>query len=311
MSLTGLQNKELQMILFGGKGGVGKTCCALASALFLAKDYKTLVLSTDPAHSLSDCLDQSIGNQITPVYGIPNLSAIEINAQKVYEEFKAENQGELKRWFDSSTNLDEEDIGDLLSLPIPGIDEVMSFKSIVDFVKEGRFDKYIVDTAPTGHAMRLITSPHLLNNWIKTAAKMRWKYRYMVDSFSGSYSPDETDDLLLKLKRTVTGVEKLLRDPQKSQFIPVCIPESMSVMETNRMIAELGKYNIPIKQLVVNNIYHSEGCNFCREKKSDQSKYLEQIEKEHKGRTITYVSKLPGEVKGIDRLSTLKSFIIN
>ena len=69
----------------------------------------------------------------------------------------------------------------------------MGFKTIVDLIEEGKFDKYIVDTAPTGHALRLLTLPELLDDWIKVMAKMRWKYRYMVTSFAGKYKPDSAD----------------------------------------------------------------------------------------------------------------------
>lgn len=248
MTLKGLENEKLKLILFGGKGGVGKTSCALATSLQLSKDYKTLVISTDPAHSISDSLDQQIGNRITDVKGIGNLAAIEINADDAFSKFKEDNVKELRKLLDTSTNLDDEDINDLLSLPIPGIDEVMSFKTIINLIEEGRFDKYVVDTAPTGHALRLISSPKLLDDWIKVAAKMRWKYRYMITSFSGSYGIDDTDKLLLSLKKTVKRIEKILRDNSQCEFIPVCIPEPMAIKETNRLLADLKKFEIEAKK---------------------------------------------------------------
>ena len=99
---------------------------------------------------------------------------------KHLQSLKTEHQNELKKLLETSTNLDNEDIDEMLALSIPGIDEVMSFKTIIDFIEEGQYDKYVVDTAPTGHALRLISSPKLLDEWIKVAARMRWKYRYMI-----------------------------------------------------------------------------------------------------------------------------------
>lgn len=187
MALTGLDSNELKLILLGGKGGVGKTSCATAIAIELSKTFKTILISPDPAHSVSDSLGQSIGFKQQPVKGANNLTAIEIAAEVAFSTFKEQHQAQLEKLFDTSTNLDQEDIGQLMDISIPGIDEIMSFKIITDFLEEGKYDKLIVDTAPNGHALRLLASPKLLDEWIKVAARIRWKYRYMVTSFSGSY----------------------------------------------------------------------------------------------------------------------------
>src|SRR3989338_9605162 len=156
MALTGLKDGKLKLILFGGKGGVGKTTCAVSTGLYLAMDFRTLIISTDPAHSISDSLGQSIGDEIKEVKGIKNLSAIEISAEKSLSKFKRRYENQIRKIMDTSTYLDREDIDSIFDLPIPGIDEVMGFKTIVDLIEEGKFDKYIVDTAPTGHALRLL-----------------------------------------------------------------------------------------------------------------------------------------------------------
>jgi len=311
MTLKGLENEKLKLILFGGKGGVGKTSCALATSLQLSKDYKTLVISTDPAHSISDSLDQQIGNRITDVKGIGNLAAIEINADDAFSKFKEDNVKELRKLLDTSTNLDDEDINDLLSLPIPGIDEVMSFKTIINLIEEGRFDKYVVDTAPTGHALRLISSPKLLDDWIKVAAKMRWKYRYMITSFSGSYGIDDTDKLLLSLKKTVKRIEKILRDNSQCEFIPVCIPEPMAIKETNRLLADLKKFEIEAKKIIINNVMKSEGCSFCKERKSSQKKYIDQIGQYYKNLNIITIPMMAEEISGLDKLNQLSKLLFN
>src|SRR3989304_2593090 len=235
MALTGLLESSLKLILFGGKGGVGKTTCASSAGLYLANNNKnTLLISTDPAHSLSDSLGKEIGDGVKQIEGVDKLSAIEISAEKALSRFKIEYEDELRRLLDTSTYLDGEDIDSILALPIPGIDEVMGFKTIVDLIEEGNFDKYIVDTAPTGHATRLLTLPELLDDWIKGMAKMRWKYRYMVERFAGKYKPDEADDFLLSMKKTVKRIENLLKDQQRCEFIVITIPESMAILETER-----------------------------------------------------------------------------
>ena len=306
MALSGLDNADLKLILFGGKGGVGKTSCATATAIELSKYRKTLLISTDPAHSVSDCLGQQIGNGIHFVKGMKDLSVTEIVAEQVFSDFKKENEEELKTLFETSTSLDSEDIEDLLRLSIPGIDEVMSLKTIIDIMEEGRFEKYIVDTAPTGHTLRLISSPTMLDQWIKVAAKMRWKYRYMVTSFSGTYTQDKTDALLLNLKRTVKKIENLFRDVTQCEFIPVCIPESMAVSETGRLISMLRDSNLSVRQIVVNNVMESEGCSFCKERKNAQQKYLEQISITYPNLNRVIVPLFANEIQGMERLNQMR-----
>ena len=311
MALTGLENNDLKLIILGGKGGVGKTSCAIATALELAANFKTLLISTDPAHSLSDCLEQYIGFNVVKVHGTGNLSAIEVVAEKALSAFKAEHQNQMKKLLETSTNLDNDDIDQMLTLTIPGIDEVMSFKTIIDFIEEGNFDKYVVDTAPTGHALRLISSPKLLDEWIKVAAKMRWKYRYMVTSFSGSYHQDEVDTFLFNLKKTVKRIESLLRDKTKCEFIPVCIPEAMAIMETERLLSDLHKSEIIPRQLIVNNVMESDDCDFCRRRKAGQLPYLQEITTNYNHLNRVEVPMFAEQIKGLETLTQLKQALFS
>lgn len=309
MALTGLLEPSLKLVLFGGKGGVGKTTCATSTGLYLAMDFKTLLFSTDPAHSLSDSLSQKIGDEIKEVKGIKNLSALEVSAEKALSKFKIEYEDEIKKIFDTSTYLDHEDIDSLLALPIPGIDEVMGFKTIVDLIEQAQFDKYIGDTAPTGHALRLLTLPELLDEWIKVLAKMRWKYRYMVTRFAGKYRTDSADDFLMSMKKTVKKIEGLLKDQNRCEFIVVTIPEDMAILETERLLNNLNNYGIKVKQLVVNNVLESSECQFCRERKKGQEKYMNQIRKKFSNLKMTVIPLQPREVKGMDTLENFKKLL--
>ena len=309
MSLYGLKEYSLKLILFGGKGGVGKTTCASSTGSYLAKDFKTLLISTDPAHSLSDSLGQRIDDEITQVKGIKNLSALEVSAEKALSQFKIKYKDEIRKILDTSTYLDQEDIDSVFSLPIPGMDEVMGFKTIVDLIEDGEFEKYIVDTAPTGHALRLISLPQLLDDWIKVMAKMRWKYRYMVKAFAGEYMPDEGDDFLVRMKKTVKGIEGLLKDQNKCEFIAITIPEEMAILETQRLIGDLGKYGIRVKHLVINNVIESKGCAFCKERRTQQDRYISEIRKKFSNLKTTIVPLQAGEVKGIDALNNFKELL--
>jgi len=303
MGLRGLKETPLKLILFGGKGGVGKTTCASSTALYLAESFRTLLFSTDPAHSIADSLGQKLGDEPREIKGIENLSALEVNAENALWKFKMEHEGEI--------NLDAEDIDSVFALPIPGMDEVMGFKTMIDLIDEAKFDKYIVDTAPTGHALKLLTSPRLLDDWVKVMAKMRWKYRYMIERFAGKYSPDEGDDFLLTMKKTVKRIESLLRDGSRCEFIAVAIPEDMAVLETERLINSLGKYGIKVRQLVINNVLESDGCEFCREKRKEQDKYINYIRENFNGLKTTIVSSCPHEVKGLKVLADFKNQLFN
>ena len=310
MGLIGLTKTSLKLILFGGKGGVGKTTCASSTGLYLANNNKnTLLISTDPAHSLSDSLGKEIGDEIKQIEGVDKLSAIEISAEKALSRFKIEYDDELRRLFDTSTYLDREDIDSILALPIPGIDEVMGFKTIVDFIEEGKFDKYIVDTAPTGHALRLLTLPELLDDWIKVMAKMRWKYRYMVTSFAGKYKPDSADDFLMSMKKTVKKIEGLLRDQSRCEFIIVTIPEDMAIKETERMIKSLDQYGMKVRQLIINNVFPECTCHFCQARREGQDKYIREIRDKFSDLKTITIPLQPQEVKGIGSLENFKKVL--
>ena len=311
MALKGLKVPLLKLILFGGKGGVGKTTCACSTALYLAEDFKTLLFSTDPAHSLADSLGQTIGDQVKQVKGIKNLSALEVNAEKALAKFKIEHQDQLKKIIDTGTNLDAEDIDSVLSLPIPGMDEMMGLKTMVDLIEEAAFEKYVVDTAPTGHALRLLSSHRLLDDWIKVMAKMRWKYRYMVETFAGRYNPDGGDDFLLTMKKTVKRMEDLLRDQNRSEFIAVTIPEEMAIAETERLMNSLGKYGIKVRQLVINNVVESNDCKFCRQKRKEQDNYISQMRRKFSELSTTIIPSQPHEVKGLGTLANFKDLLFN
>jgi arsenite/tail-anchored protein-transporting ATPase len=307
MALSGLKEDALKLVLFGGKGGVGKTTCASSAGLFLAKEgFKTLVISTDPAHSVSDSLGQKIGDEIKEIKGVKNLSALEVNAQKALSQFKIKYEAQIMKIFDTSTYLDQEDIDSIFALPIPGIDEVMGFNTIVDLIEEAKFDKYVVDTAPTGHALRLLTLPGLLDEWIKVLAKMRWKYRYMVETFAGKYKPDKGDDFLVEMKRTVKRIEGLLKDQKRCEFVAVTIPEDMAISETERLVSDLNGYGIKVKQLLVNNVLESRDCQFCRERSKAQEEYIKEIRKKFGNLKTTIIPLQPREVKGIEALEKLR-----
>ena len=138
------------MIFLGGKGGVGKTTCALALGLQLAEKGKTLVVSTDPAHSLADSLGLANGEALPD-----RFHWLELDAAAELDRFKQRHEAEIRHLLDTSSYLEEEDINALLDLGIPGLDEIMGFRKVMDVFESGDYQYIVVDTAPTGHSLRL------------------------------------------------------------------------------------------------------------------------------------------------------------
>ena len=185
----------------------------------------------------------------------------------------------------------------------------MGFKTIVDLIDEGKFEQYIVDTAPTGHALRLLDSPYLIDDWIKVMAKMRWKYRFLLQTFSGKYTPDKSDDFLMSLKKTVKKIEKMLRDDTETEFIVVTIPEPMAILETERLLKELAGFGIAVRRLIVNEMLESDGCEFCRERRQVQQEHLDQIRHKFCHLTIVPIPLQARPVVGMAALDRIKNYL--
>ncbi|MBU4016265.1 ArsA family ATPase [Patescibacteria group bacterium] len=305
MALNELLNKHLQFIMFGGKGGVGKTTMASAAALELAKENKVLLFTTDPAPSLSDSFGQAIGSEPTAVAGTKNLFAMEIDARKVLEEFKKEYGSEILDILQQGTYLANEETEELFRLDIPGLDEVMSLKKITDFMENSDYQQYIVDTAPTGHTLRLLMLPELLDNWIKFLAGLRWKYHAMVRQFAKEQRTDKADEFILEMKKTVKKVRTLLQNPEKTEFVVVTIAEKMGVSETEDLIRNLEHMHIPSRHIIINNIFPQEETDFARMRRKTQERYIHEIKEKFSTHIITEVVLQPSEIQGIDSLQKL------
>ncbi|OGZ98645.1 MAG: hypothetical protein A3D41_01620 [Candidatus Sungbacteria bacterium RIFCSPHIGHO2_02_FULL_41_12b] len=312
MPLTELLEKPLQFIMFGGKGGVGKTSMSAATALGFAKEYakrrkndKVLIFTTDPAPSLADSFGQKLGNEPTQIEGAKNLFAMEIDAKKVLEEFKKEYGEDILDILQEGTYLANEEAEELFSLDIPGLDEVMGLKKITDFMDSQEFGLYIVDTAPTGHTLRLLTLPELLDDWIKFLASLRWKYHAMVRQFAREERVTKADQFLLEMKKTVKKVRELLQDEKRTEFIVVTIAESMGVRETEDLISTLEKFHIPSRHIIINNIFPKEDSDFAKFKRKNQEKYINEIKKKFSNHAITEVLLQADEIQGIKSLESL------
>lgn len=298
---------KLKFVLFSGKGGVGKTTMAASSAIYFALSGKrTLLFSTDPAHSLSDSLIQPIGGKVSPVNGVPNLFALEQDAEALMSVFKEEYGEEISRLLTSCTYLDDNDVREFTDLTIPGLDELMGLQQIIDFMETNEFDIYVWDTAPTGHTLRLLQMPDIIDQWVKLLAQMRWKYRDIMGVLAGKKFSDDAEDLMLNLKKTIKKVSRYFKDPHICRFIAVTIPEFMAVNELDRMQSSLRKLSMPIKHIVVNNVMKEDnGCAYCKIRKQGQKPYLDRIRSSYSKFRVAEVYQRPHEIKGLGNLIDL------
>jgi arsenite/tail-anchored protein-transporting ATPase len=318
-TLEFLKNRDLRLLLFGGKGGVGKTTLAAAAALHLARSSenqkKVLVISTDPAHSLSDSFGIEIGDRITPVEGAgereeANLCARELDAGQLLKEFQEKNHKILQKLAERGTFFDQEDIADFLDLSLPGMDEVMAIMEMARLLRSNDFHTLVVDTAPTGHTLRMLELPEQMKKWIEVMDLMQQKHRYMSLHFTGKkYVKDECDLFLESLASDISRVQKMLCRPDRTRFVPVLIPEMMSVNETKRLAASLERSGIPVREIIVNRVAESDGCPFCMSRVENQKQAREAIDT-----AFSHYRKIPvplfsHEINGLDGLKKTADYL--
>lgn len=303
---------KLKLIIFSGKGGVGKTTCSCAAALYCAqRGQKILLASTDPAHSLADSLDIPVGRMITPVPGTNKLYALEIDALQCLEKFKQDYGDILKEIADRGTYFDREDINNFFYLSLPGMDELMGIMTLMDQLESKEYDVIVLDTAPTGHTIRLLSLPGHMIEWLRVLDLMLEKHRYMVSVFSGRYRPDAIDDFIERMNNKVSKLVKLLTDPARTQFIPVVIPEPMSINETVKLVKMVRSQSIPLTQMIVNRVVSDRECTFCQDRRADQINKLEDINNKFKALSRIELSLLPHEVRGISALTVFAERMFN
>jgi len=304
-------------LFFGGKGGVGKTTAASATALYLLnqlkKDDSILLFSTDPAHSLSDSLDLKIGNHLVEVKQLrgARLFAYEMDASLALERFRAQHGKVLAEIAERGTLLDEEDINELLSLSLPGMDEVMSLFELSELDREGKYAHIVVDTAPSGHTSRLLRLPEVFERMVKALDLMGDKHRYIVAHFARRRPvADEVDLFLQDLSQRIEAVRKLLHDTEQTSFTLVTIPEAMSVRETERYLKLLSEQGVPVRNLIVNRVEQEhDACEYCRARVRTQQPWLKEIKKSFRDLRIRYVPLMAKEVRGIDGLKKIGKLI--
>lgn len=295
-----VSSTQRKYYMLGGKGGVGKTSCAASLAVkFANHGHPTIVVSTDPAHSLSHSFAQDLsGGTLVPVEGLDSpLFALEINPEISREEFRTASQKSggsgVKDFMDSmglgmlADQLGELKLGELLDTPPPGMDEAIAISKVMQFVESpeySMFTRIVFDTAPTGHTLRLLSLPDFLDASIGKMMKLKKKLASATSAIKSVFGKEETrqdaSDKLEQLRERMAKVRDLFHNSNTTEFVIVTIPTVMVVSESMRLLASLKKEHVPVQRLVVNQVLppSASECKFCEMKRKDQMRGLNMIQ---------------------------------
>ncbi|HJR58681.1 MAG TPA: ArsA family ATPase [Vicinamibacterales bacterium] len=305
----------------GGKGGVGKTTCAAAFALGAAGEGRdVLVASTDPAPSLGDALATPLASAPRRVrlsapgspeglrYGAGRLSGVEINATLALRRWLSQRRPVLEKIAVEGTWLDHDDITRLLRLSLPGIDELAALLEIARLARKRRYDLVVVDTAPTGHTLRMLAMPETLGGIAAVFDRMRQKQRVMEEALRGSWRSAVEDALIEELAATARELSSLLRDRARTRVSWVTLAEPMAVAETRDAIAALRESGIRVDAIVANRLTPPppSACGHCTARRALESRALRTLPR---GAELITVGARDAEPRGITALSSIAAEI--
>jgi arsenite-transporting ATPase len=302
-----------QLIMVGGKGGVGKTTCSAALAFHFARSgQKTLLISSDPTPSLSDIFETKIGDQEKKIKGVENLYGLEISSEVILQRWKERFGPDIYEVLSAFSNLDY-DFVDYIGAA-PGIEEEYMLNTIMELVESGKYGRVIWDTAPAGHTLRLLHLPELFLNHLEAAARF-----YM--NLYGAFEKVASTVRLRKSKRTLLQIiegwkelsEKVLdfiRDRQRTAYVIVTIAEALGVRLTDRLLHDFHAFHLTVGHLIINNLVEEADCDFHRQRQAMQHKYLKILRENHARQlSLVELPLLPYEVKGVKRITQVAEIL--
>ncbi|MFZ5920330.1 MAG: ArsA family ATPase [Chloroflexota bacterium] len=306
-------HQRLRYIFFGGKGGVGKTVLAGATALSLANQGRRVMLaSTNPVHSLSGLLGQNVFGKATPVDGAPNLWAYEIDTKDTIERSKQEIREKIQ-WFlkfaDISTKA--EDFVESATMN-PAFEESAMFENMVDLMLKNEYDVYVFDTAPTANARRLLGMSKVYSLWVNKMLKSREEARSLREllSFTKKKEADPLMDYLVSFRDRMGQAQKLLTDEQLTAFFFVTLAEALPIAVITRFIGWFHDFGIPVGGVVVNMLIDRAQVNdsspeFVRNRVEMQARYMDDVWQKFEGMVRSTLPLYETEVRGVEMLQRM------
>ena len=303
------QHPGLRYIFFGGKGGVGKTVMAGVTAIQLARSGKKVLLaSTNPVHSLASCLKQDCFGKPTPVEGVPNLDALEIDTREVMDRSKREIREKIQ-WFlkfaEISTKADEFVEAATTN---PAFEESAMFENMVDLMFRDEYETYVFDTAPTANARRLLGMSKVYGLWVEKMVKSREEAQTLREALSFTKKKEE-DPLMLYLiefRKRIEHARELLTDPEKTAFFFVTLPEALPIAVIRRFIDWFTDFGIPVGGVVVNMVIDrgeaTDGGEFVRNRVAMQEGYLREIRDAFDGQVRAVLPLFDSDIRGVPML---------
>jgi arsenite-transporting ATPase len=303
-------HQRLRYVFFGGKGGVGKTVMAGSTAIWLAKQGRRVMMaSTNPVHSLSSMLGQNVFGKATPVDGVPNLWAYEIDTKDTIERSKQEIREKIQ-WFlkfaDISTKA--EDFVESATMN-PAFEESAMFENMVDLMLTNEYDVYVFDTAPTANARRLLGMSKVYSLWVNKMLKSREEARSLREllSFTKKKEADPLMEYLVSFRDRMGQAQKLLTDDQLTAFFFVTLPEALPIAVITRFIGWFHEFGIPVGGVIVNMLIDRAQVNelspeFVRNRVAMQSRYMDDVWEKFEGKVRSILPLYENEVRGTDSL---------
>ncbi len=317
MSLTEVfkQNPNRRYIMFGGKGGLGKTTFSAATAYWLAQQgHKVLVFSVDPQASLSDIFQKDIfGKGAVPI--MQNLWAQEIDADSHIKEYQDEIRKKILDMYGfDSVPQEIEDYIQAASAE-PAMEESAIFDAVVDIVVKGDYDYYIYDLVPLGHALYYLSMAKVYDEWINKITKLREEmreYETMVSRIKRQKETDE-DKILTELqyiKSRINASSRILTDKEKTAFFFVIVPEEMIILDTQKAAELFAKFDVPVAGYVVNRVLPAELRTqnvpaYLQNRLAMQSKYIDEIRSTFGQQVVAHVPELERDVTGLPMIEKL------
>ena len=305
------QNAKLKYVFFGGKGGVGKTVMAGAAAMWAAQQgRKTLLASTNPVHSLSSLLGQNVFGKPTPVTGIANLTAYEIDTHDTIEKSKNEIREKIA-WFlkfaDIKTKADEFVESATMN---PAFEESAMFENMIDLMFDDEYEVYVFDTAPTANARRLLGMSSVYSMWVNKMVQSREEAASLKDLLSYSRKKKEKDplmDYLLNLRTRMARAKELLTDKNLTSFFFITLPEALPIAVITRFINWFNEFGIPVGGVIVNMLIDKdsvkqESPDFVKNRVAMQEEHMQTIWSEFDGQVRAILPLFETEVRSVEML---------